>query len=62
MHDRVYFKDLIKDWLEFDIAKTTKFDLAMAAGYALIADQVRVHVKGTGQIRDVSDYFRKNKI
>jgi hypothetical protein len=24
--------------------------------------QVKVNVKGTGQIRDVSDYFRKNKI
>jgi hypothetical protein len=62
MHDRVYFKDLIQDWLEFDISKTTKFDLAMAAGYALIADQVKVNIRGTGQIRDVSDYFRKNKI
>lgn len=61
-HDKVYFKDLIKDWLEFDISKTTKFDIAMAAGYALIADQVKVNVKGTGQVRDVSDYFRMNKI
>ena len=37
--DKVYFTSLLKDWLEFDITKTTKFDAAMAAGYTLIADK-----------------------
>ncbi len=37
--ENVCFKELLKDWLEFDISKTTKFDAAMAAGYTLIADK-----------------------
>ena len=37
--DNVCFSELLKDWLEFDISKTTKFDAAMAAGYTLIADK-----------------------
>jgi len=60
--ERVYFKDLVQDWLEFDMSKTTRFDIAMAAGYALIADQAKVLKKDTSQVRDVSDYFKPNKI
>lgn len=60
--DKVYFKDLINDWLEFDISNTTKFDAAMAAGYALIADQAKVMKQDYKQIRDVSEYFKKRKL
>lgn len=60
--ERVYFKDLINEWLEFDISATTKFDLAMAAGYALIGDQMKVNVKNKDEVREVTHYFRKNKI
>jgi len=35
--NKVFFKSLLSDWLEFDINNTTKYDAAMAAGYALIA-------------------------
>lgn len=34
---KVVFKNLLEDWLHFDINKTTKFDAAMASGYTLIA-------------------------
>ena len=34
---KVRFKNLLNDWLHFDINKTTKFDAAMASGYTLIA-------------------------
>jgi hypothetical protein len=34
--EKVIFKNLLKDWLEFNINKTTKFDAAMASGYTLI--------------------------
>ena len=34
---KVIFKNLLEDWLHFDINKTTKFDAAMASGYTLIA-------------------------
>jgi hypothetical protein len=35
--DKVYFPDLIKDWMNFNPNKTTAFDRAMAAGVTLIA-------------------------
>lgn len=35
--DLVDYPELISDWMEFDINNTTKFDLAMASGYTLMA-------------------------
>lgn len=60
--ERVFFKDLVQDWLEFDIANTTRFDIAMAAGYALIADQAKVYKKDTTQTREVTEFFKPHKI
>jgi hypothetical protein len=60
--DKVYYTDLIQDWLEFDISNTTKFDAAMAAGYALIADQVKVAKKDLSEVRDVRQYFKPRKL
>lgn len=60
--DKVFFKDLIKDWLEFDISNTTAYDGAMAAGYALIADQARVTKQDLSVVRDVTDFFKAHKI
>lgn len=34
---KVIFKNLLQDWLLFDIKNTTKFDAAMSSGYTLIA-------------------------
>jgi hypothetical protein len=34
---RVEFVDMLNDWLKLDLEDTTKFDLGMATGYALIA-------------------------
>lgn len=34
---KVVFKNLLQDWLLFDIKNTTKFDAAMSSGYTLIA-------------------------
>jgi hypothetical protein len=60
--DRVYFKDLIKDWLEFDLNNTTKFDLAMAASYALMAEKNITTKQDRTEVREVKDYFRTYKI
>jgi hypothetical protein len=60
--DKIYFKDLVTDWLEFDISNTTKFDAAMAAGYALIADQVKLSKQDFSALRDVTTYFKKRKL
>ena len=60
--ERVFFKDLVKDWLEFDISNTTAYDGAMAAGYALIADQAKVIKQDLSAVRDVTDFFKAYKI
>ena len=60
--DKVFYKDLIKDWLKFDMANTTKYDLAMAAGYTLIADLRKIYRRQSGDIRPITDYIRKFKI
>lgn len=61
-HEKIYFKDLIQEWLEFDINNTTKSDLAMAAGYTLIADQVKVNRKDMSTVREVKEFFKGFKI
>jgi hypothetical protein len=59
----VWFKDCLTDWLEFDINNTTKFDVAMAAGYTLIADNKLLYKRNEGELKNLSDYgFRKHKI
>ncbi len=63
-HD-VMFPELITDWLKFDISDTTKFDLAMAAGYALIAaNRMKRKLESLLQIskRSSKDYFREYSI
>lgn len=58
---KVFFKETIKDWLKFDIAKTTFHDESMAAGYTLIAAK-RKPYRSTGELgRDVTDYFKLYK-
>lgn len=60
---KVFFKDCLTDWLEFDLNNTTKFDVAMASGYTLIADMKKVYHRGEGDLRKLSDYgFKKYKI
>lgn len=38
--DMVPFKELIDDWLDFDIDNTEKYDQAMSAGWTLVADKI----------------------
>lgn len=60
---KVFFKDCLTDWLEFDINNTTKFDVAMASGYTLIADAKKLYKRGEGNLLKLSDYgFKKHKI
>jgi hypothetical protein len=60
--DKVYFKDLLKDWLEFDLSNTTKFDIAMAASYALMAEKAITTKQDKSEVREVKEYFRSYKI
>jgi len=41
--DKVNFTDLVEDWINFDLGDTEKYDVAMAAGYALIGDTAAVN-------------------
>jgi hypothetical protein len=62
--EKVCYPELLKDWLEFDISKTTKFDAAMAAGYTLIADKNillrNFHTKGN--LVEAKTMFKKFKV
>jgi hypothetical protein len=61
-HEKLYFKDVVQELLEFDISNTTAFDGAMAMGYALIGDQVKVTKRDRSEVREVKDYFISHKI
>ena len=62
--EKVYFKSLLKDWLEFDISKTTKFDAAMAAGYTLIADKNILYKNEMAKNKtiDAKNLFKKYRV
>jgi hypothetical protein len=60
--EKVFFKRLIKQWLEFELMKTEKYDLAMAAGWCLVADMHKLARKEVSELRDVNDYFRTHKV
>ena len=51
---------MLKDWIQFDILDTTKFDLAMSSGYALIgANRMKAKKQEKKeQITDVRSIFR----
>lgn len=61
-YERLYFKDVVQELLEFDISNTTAFDGAMAMGYALIADQVKMIKKDMTEVKEVKEYFKAHKI
>jgi hypothetical protein len=58
--DNVDFIELIEDWMGFDISNTTKFDLAMAGGYNLIAaDRITPRVENKDEeLIEVTSIFR----
>lgn len=61
--DKVDYPEMLKDWIEFDILNTTKFDLAMSSGYALIgANRMRglKQQEKKEQVIEVSSIFRMN--
>lgn len=60
--DKVYFKDLIKDWLEFKVDNSTAYDLAMSALWCLVGESAKVTKKDTNSVRDVTEYFKPHKI
>ncbi len=59
--DKTYFTELLEDWLEFDIKDSTPFDLAMAAGWCIVADKLRI-IKNKGKLQEITDYFTLYKV
>jgi hypothetical protein len=59
--EKVFFKDLLEEWLLFDVGATTKFDSAMAAGFSLIAARDKAYQRRIEDTKDVSNYFKLRK-
>lgn len=60
--EKVYFSKLLEEWLLFDIGDTTKFDTAMAAGFALIAARDKSYTRTIESTNDISNYFKIYKV
>lgn len=61
--DKVMFKELLEDWLLFDIGNTGPYDCAMAAGYTLIAASEKLYRKASvTRTRDVTEYFTLHQV
>tara|TARA_R110002012_G_scaffold230276_1_gene402967 strand:- start:2573 stop:4594 length:2022 start_codon:yes stop_codon:yes gene_type:complete len=54
---RVFFYELLKDWLEFDVNNRTKYDASMASGFTLLAAQK--HIKPKVEIKTTQPFVRK---
>jgi len=59
--DKVYYSRLLKEWLLFDMGKTTSYDTAMAAGFTLIAARDKSYQRRIEDVKDVSNYFKIRK-
>lgn len=59
--EKVFYTELIQQWLEFEIKATEKYDLAMAAGWCLVADMAALVKKKTSELREITDYFKMRK-
>lgn len=59
--EKVYFPGLIKDWLEFDLGKTTAYDTAMSAGFTLIAARDKSYKRKIEETKNVENYFKMHK-
>lgn len=60
--EKVFFIDLIEDWLEFDIAKTQKYDLAMASLWCEIACANKLYRQEQSKVVEIDTLFKRYKI
>ena len=54
---RVFFYNLLKDWLEFDVNNRTKYDASMASGFTLLASQK--YIKPKVEIKSTQPFVHK---
>ena len=55
---KVFYKSLVQDWLEFDINNSTKFDESMAAGWTLVAAGKIKYADKPQELADINQYVR----
>lgn len=60
--EKVFFAELLNEWLLFDIGDTTQYDTAMAAGFTLIAARDKAYNRTIESTNDLSNYFRMHKV
>jgi hypothetical protein len=61
--NKVFFIGLLEDWKAFNVKKTTKYDLSMAAGWTLVGEVFKIVKHEGDKLRKLSDYgFKKTKI
>lgn len=60
---KVPFKELIEDWIDFDLDNTEKYDASMASGWTLFGDKVqgKRHQRDTSADHKWAKAFRKRK-
>jgi hypothetical protein len=61
---RIFFYELLKDWLEFDVNNRTKHDASMASGFTLLASQkhIKPKIKISTKLPFVRKYSNNGKI
>jgi hypothetical protein len=59
---KVYFIELIDDWLVFDLNNTQPSDDAMGAGWTEVADKYKLIPKKSGTVKDITEFFKLNKV
>jgi hypothetical protein len=60
--NKTWFIPLIKQWLKFDPKNTEKYDLAMMAGWTLVADAEITLKREVGNTREITNILRHNKV
>ena len=57
--DKIIYKNLLNDLLQFDINNTTKFDAVMAAGWSLVAAGKKKFdmINKKSKLYDIKDIF-----
>lgn len=60
--NKVYFIDLLENWKQFNIRKTQKYDLSMAAGWTLVEGVYKIKRMEDNDLQPLSYYgFKKHK-
>ena len=59
---KIFFRQLLRQWIDFDFNNRTPSDLAMAAGYTLIADHKRTYKTLNTTSTPIESIFTMHKI